>query len=97
MKTLEEIKTILVNNKEELKNRYKVKKIGVFGSYVLGLQNNKSDIDILIDFYEVPDLFTYVEIQNYLTRKLRKKTDLVMKDALKPHIGKRILKEVIYV
>lgn len=96
MKTLEEIKEILKKIKPELEEKYKVKEIGIFGSYVRGEQRKRSDIDILIDFYEVPTLFTFVEIENYLTKKLNKKVDLVMKSALKPYIGKIILEEVVY-
>ncbi len=36
MKTLEEIKNILAEHKEELKGKYKVKEIGIFGSFVKG-------------------------------------------------------------
>jgi predicted nucleotidyltransferase len=48
MKTLEEIKDILVANKEELRQKYKVKEIGIFGSFVKGEQKKRSDIDILL-------------------------------------------------
>jgi predicted nucleotidyltransferase len=52
MKTLEEIKKILKQHKRELKEKYGVKEIGIFGSYVRGEQKKKSDIDILVEFYE---------------------------------------------
>lgn len=96
MKLLEEIKNILTKHKEELMVKYKVKELGVFGSFLRGEQNKKSDIDILIDFHETPDLFTFIENRDYISRKLGKKVDLVMKDSLKPNIGKIILREVIY-
>ncbi|MCM8809817.1 MAG: nucleotidyltransferase family protein [Candidatus Omnitrophica bacterium] len=96
VKTLEEIKTILKKLKPELEQRYKVKEIGIFGSWVKGKQKKRSDIDILIDFYEKPDLLTYIEIENFLSRKLKRKVDLVLKSALKPYIGKIILKETLY-
>jgi len=51
MKTLEEIKKILRQHKTELKEKYGVKEIGIFGSYVRGEQKKKSDIDILVEFY----------------------------------------------
>jgi predicted nucleotidyltransferase len=53
VKTIEEIKRILKEHKEELRDRFKVKEIGVFGSYVRGEQKRKgSDIDILVEFEE---------------------------------------------
>jgi predicted nucleotidyltransferase len=41
-------------------------------------------------------LVTYIKLQNLLSDKLGKKVDLVMKKGLKPHIGKYILNEVVY-
>ncbi len=56
MKTLDEIKNILKSHKGKLKERYGVKEIGIFGSYVRGEQTEKSDVDILVDFYELSDV-----------------------------------------
>ena len=96
MKNLEEIKQKLIKLKPILKEKYKVKEIGIFGSYIKGKQTKRSDLDILVEFEEVPDLFTYIEIEEFLSRKLNVKVDLVMKTALKPYIGKIILQEVKY-
>jgi len=96
MKNLEEIKQKLIELKPILKEKYKVKEIGIFGSYIKGKQTKRSDLDILVEFEEVPDLFTYIEIEEFLSRKLNVKVDLVMKTALKPYIGKIILQEVKY-
>ena len=90
------LKRILTRHKMELKQKYHVKEIGIFGSYVRGNQKRKSDVDILVEFEEVPGLFKFIELEDYLTEILGIKTDLVMKDALKPYIGKHILDEVIY-
>ena len=79
-----------------VKEKYKVKEIGIFGSYVKNKQKKGSDLDILVEFEEVPSLIEFVEMENFLSDRLKIKVDLVMKKALKPHIGKEILKEVIY-
>ena len=97
MKALEKIKNILINNKLELQKKYKVKELGIFGSYVKGEMNKKSDIDILVEYDEVPDLITFIDLKNYLSDLFGIKVDLVMKSALKTNIGKRILKEVVYI
>jgi predicted nucleotidyltransferase len=96
MKTLEEIKEILAEHKEELREKFKVKEIGIFGSYVRKEQRKKSDIDILVEFYETIDLFTFVELGDFLSELIEVKVDLVMKDTLKPRIKERILSEAIY-
>jgi len=99
MKTLEEIKKILKQHKRELKEKYGVKEIGIFGSYVRGEQKKKSDIDILVEFYEDVEIgfLKFIELENYLSVLVGRKVDLVTKKALKPNIGRYILKEVVYV
>lgn len=96
MTNLDEIKEKLKSLKPFLKENFKVKEIGLFGSFFKGKQTRKSDLDILIDFYEKPDLFTFIEIQRFLSKKMKIKVDLVMKTALKKHIGNVIKKEVQY-
>ncbi|MCM8807979.1 MAG: nucleotidyltransferase family protein [Candidatus Omnitrophica bacterium] len=98
VKTLKEIKIILESLKPELAKKYKIKEIGVFGSWVRGEQKKNSDIDILVEFEENSgiSLFDFIEIEDYLRKKVGIKVDLVEKKALKPYIGKNILSEVIY-
>ena len=97
MKNLKTITATLETLKPALRERFKVKTIGVFGSYVHGEQTPKSDIDVLVEFEEPVGLFEFMDLEFYLTDVLGVKVDLVSKKALKPHIGKRILEEVITV
>lgn len=97
MEMLNEIKEILKQNKKELKDKYKIKKIGVFGSYVRGEEKKRSDIDILVEFSEPVGLFEFMDLEEYLEKLLGVKVDLVSKKALKPRIGQHILKEVVYI
>jgi hypothetical protein len=83
--------------KPDLKERFKVKTIGLFGSYVKGEQKDTSDLDVLVDFYEPISLFRFIELEDFLTQQLGVKVDLVMRDALKPRIKDNILSEAIYV
>ena len=78
-----------------LAKRYSVEKLEVFGSYVRSEQDKNSDLDILVTFKEEPSLLTFIAIENYLSDLLGIKVDLVMKDSLKPRIGKQILREAI--
>ena len=78
----------------ELKERYHVSYLGVFGSYIWGEQNPGSDLDVLVEFSKTPTIFKFINLENYLSDALGVKVDLVMKDALKPNIGKHILNEV---
>jgi len=95
---LEEVKETLARHKEELRKRFKVKEIGIFGSYVKGEQKEVSDLDILVEFEEDAklSLLDVVGLEIELSDLLGVKVDLVEKRDLKPHVGQRILKEVIY-
>lgn len=95
MKTLEEVKNILVKHKVELKQKYKVKEIGIFGSLVRK-ENKINDIDILVEFEEPIGFFQFMDLEEYLENLLSTKVDLVSKKALKPRIGRHILEETIY-
>ncbi|RLI99553.1 MAG: nucleotidyltransferase [Candidatus Aenigmatarchaeota archaeon] len=94
MKTLEEIKKVLKEHKKELKEKYGVKRIGIFGSFVRGEQNERSDVDILVEFERPIGFFEFLRMEEELSRMCGVKVDMVTKKALKPRIGKRILKEV---
>ena len=97
-KILAEIMGILKKHEKDLKRRYGVKEIGVFGSYLSSEAGEESDLDILIEFEQDTDigLLKFVELENYLSGLFGLKVDLVEKSVLKPRIGKHILKEVVY-
>jgi hypothetical protein len=78
-----------------LSDRYNVQELGVFGSYVRYEEHDDSDLDILVTFSETPSLLKFIELENYLSDVFGVKVDLVMKDSLKPEIGKQILEEVM--
>jgi hypothetical protein len=98
MNVLEEVKKILKKHKEDIFREYKVKEIGIFGSFVRDEQKKRSDIDIIVEFNEkdIPDLLTFIEMERYLKRLLKRKVDLVRKEGIRPELKTTILKEVIY-
>jgi len=96
-KTAEEIRRTLEAHKGELRQGYSVKEIGIFGSYLRGEQKETSDVDILVEFERPIGLIEFVRLKNHMSDLLGANVDLVMKKALKPRIGQRILSEVLYV
>lgn len=94
---LEKIIKILKGHKEELKLKYGIRELGIFGSYVRGEEKESSDIDILVDFeHDVRlSLLDFIELEIYLSDLLGIKVDLVDKQALKPKIGRQVLNEVV--
>jgi predicted nucleotidyltransferase len=97
MKTLSEISETLKDNKVFLRENYRVKNIGIFGSYLRGEDNKGSDLDILVDFEAPVTLIEFISLENYLSDLLGVSVDLVMKSALRPRIGENILREVVFV
>lgn len=97
MKTLGEVKKTIKKHKAELEEKYKVSEIGIFGSFVRGLQKKRSDIDILVDFGELPDVFLLIDLEDYLRKILKKKVDLVRKGAIRPELKEIISKEAVYI
>jgi predicted nucleotidyltransferase len=97
MTTFDCIKETLARNKSELKEKYHVKEIGVFGSYVKGKEHKSSDVDILVEFEPSASisLLDFVRLENHLSILLGVKVDLVERSALKPRIGKHVLQEVV--
>ena len=78
-----------------LAEQYNVATLEVFGSFVRHEQRKNSDLDVLVTFNKAPSLLKLVRLENHLSDMLGVKVDLVMKDSLKPAIGKNILREAV--
>jgi hypothetical protein len=98
MKTLKQITATLEALKPLLRERFGVEAIGVFGSYSRGEQTGKSDVDVIVIFSEDARVgfFRFLELEEFLSKKLGVRVDLVTKNALKPFIKERILRETVY-
>lgn len=95
--SLEQILESLRAQLPELRERYRVRNLWVFGSYVRGQARKRSDVDILVEFERAPTLFEFVRLEREIGGFAGMKVDLVMKSALKPAIGARILEEMVSV
>ena len=95
-KELKKIEKIVKENKIVLTKQFKVKEIGIFGSVVRGEEKETSDVDILVEFVEPVGFFKFLELEEYLSDLIGRKVDLVSKKALKPRIGKHIMREVAF-
>ena len=97
MHNKEEILKSLRTLKVDLKKRFKVKKIGLFGSYVNESQKKESDIDILVEFEDGADLFDLSGLSIFLEEIFKQKVDIVSKNALRSELKEIILDQVIYI
>jgi hypothetical protein len=82
----------------DLARQYRIKSLGVFGSYIRNEQTTESDLDVLVEFDDMSHLtlLTIARIENELSDQLGIKVDLVLREALKPAIGRYILDEVVW-
>ena len=92
--TLDEIKARLKAMLPDLRQRYGVSYLGVFGSWIRGEQGSGSDLDLLVDFDRVPPGWGEVDLELELRDRLGLPVDLVPRRQLKPFIAERIMREV---
>jgi uncharacterized protein len=81
--------------RDELNERFTVKRIGVFGSYVRGDADSESDVDIIVELAE-PTFDHYMDLKFRLEEILGRPVDLVIADTLKPRLRPIIEQEVVY-
>lgn len=89
------IEEIIKKHKPILSEKFKVKSIGIFGSYARNQETDESDIDILVSFRE-PVGWEFIDLKEYLENLFGKRVDLVTEGALKPQLKDAVLKEVVY-
>lgn len=88
---------LLREHEPELKKRFDVATIGIFGSFIRGEERPESDVDILVTFRKGSETFdNYMGCKFYLEDLFGRKVDLVMKGAIKKRLKPYILDEVVY-
>ncbi|MBM4166465.1 MAG: nucleotidyltransferase family protein [Ignavibacteria bacterium] len=98
MNSLSDITSFLQTHKEELHEKFKVKEIGVFGSFVKGKQQPNSDIDFLVEFEHGQKTFdNLMDLKFFLEDNLKNEIDLVLKSAVRKELRNKIFSEAIYV
>lgn len=97
MKNVGDIEKIIEGEKEKLLIEYKIRNMGIFGSYAKNTAKEKSDIDLIVEFEEPVSLLGVIKAENYLTELLGIRVDLVPKEDIRKELKETILKEVIYI
>jgi hypothetical protein len=89
--------SLLKQHEKEIKNRFGVDRIGIFGSFIRGEEKPGSDVDVLVEFRKGEKTFDhYMDLKFYLEDLFGRKVDLVMKEAIKRRLREPILSEVVY-
>ena len=85
---------ILRNQKKELEQRYRLTKVGIFGSVARDTAVGCSDIDIVVEME--PNILLKVQLKEELENLLGSKVDVIrywkrMNQSLRQHIDKEAL------
>ena len=91
---IKNIKQKLKNSERFLKEKFLVKKIGVFGSYARNEASPNSDLDLMVWFKEQKSLLGVIRIERELSELLGVKIDLLTEQAVSPHLIDRIRNEL---
>lgn len=82
-------------HKDELRLRFSVQSVALFGSVARGDERADSDVDMIVTFEQTPGILAFIELKQYLEALLDRRVDLVTADALKRQLRDQILKEAI--
>ncbi len=86
---------ILKRHEREIKKRFGVRRIGLFGSFARGEQKDTSDVDILVEFEE-PTFDNFMNLAFFLEDLFGRRVELVTPDSLSPYIAPYVKKEVVW-
>ena len=93
---MDAVSTLKVHEKF-IRQKFGVKRIGIFGSFARGEEREDSDLDVLVVFEEGQKTFdNYMDLKFYLEDLFGREVDLVTEKALKPQLKDIIMKDVVY-
>lgn len=83
--------------KPEIMQNYHISSLALFGSVSRGEQTASSDVDLLVDFSETPDLLRFIELEEKIKNALGRNVDLVLRRKLRAALSEQIEHEAIAV
>ena len=93
----DELISVVKENQIEIQ-KYGIKHLGLFGSFITEKHGGNSDVDLLVEFESGQKSFDrFMALSFFLEKILGWRVDLVTTDALSPYLGPHILREVEYV
>ena len=90
-----QIRLLILERKDEIKEKFKAEVVGIFGSYARGEEKEGSDIDFLVRFGEGASLFELGKLEDYLEDLFGVPVDVVSERALHPLMKDEVLKELV--
>ncbi|MCX6689053.1 MAG: nucleotidyltransferase family protein [Methanoregula sp.] len=90
--------SLLTNHRDTIKDQFRVRRIGIFGSVIRGEEHDDSDVDILVDFeHGQATLRNYMSLRRYIQSLFKRDVDLVTTGSLSPYIRPYVEQEVIWI
>jgi uncharacterized protein len=91
----DEILTALRDALPDIRRRWPIGSLAIFGSIARGSGGATSDLDVLVEFERPVSLSEFLALENALSALADRRVDLVTREALKPYIGRRVLDEAV--
>ncbi|MHC4575557.1 MAG: nucleotidyltransferase family protein [Planctomycetota bacterium] len=91
------ILTELSKHAAEIRQRFSVKALSLFGSVVRDEASDDSDVDVLVTFEDKASFDVFMDLKFYLEEVLGRGVDLVTERALRPQVREAIQEELINV
>jgi hypothetical protein len=89
--------SIIKEFSDQEKDRYQIKRIGIFGSCARNTMNPESDVDVVVEVGD-QDLFNLIGIKQELESRLHRQVDIVSyRNQMNPYLRKKIEEEAVYV
>ncbi len=86
----------LRSHKDEMRQRFGLVTVGLFGSYVRGEATEKSDIDLMVELRSENTFRSFFGLKAYLEDALQKKVDMGTRNSIKPIVFNQIKEEIEY-
>ncbi|MDB4987860.1 MAG: polymerase, beta domain protein region [Myxococcaceae bacterium] len=96
MKRADAIET-LTGCAPELRARYGVSELFLFGSVARDEARDDSDVDVVVSFFNTPSFTGFLELKEFLEQRLGARVDLVTRAGLKPRVRPHVEREALRV
>jgi uncharacterized protein len=81
----------------ELRRRFGISELSLFGSVARDEAGEASDVDVLVSFEQPPSFTAFMELKFELEDRLGKRVDLVTRSGLKPRVRPYVEREALRV
>jgi predicted nucleotidyltransferase len=96
MKTLQDMRSVLLKHKDQLFAEYPIKSMAIFGSFARNEQTESSDLDLMVEFNDKIGI-QFIDLADELENYIGLRVDLVSREGIKDRYFQAIKSDLIYV